>query len=103
MSREDNFFQNSLDNQLSGIIFNRQPFYWALLLRQRAFTRQHKGHLPASINVVKTVADSPSSIDIVKTVGMIQPTVSMFLRQWHLPGSINIVKTMSIHPVVLIL
>ena len=73
---------------------------WALLLlRQRAFTqqywycydraftRQHKRHLPGSINVVKTVADSPSSIDIVKTVGMIQPTVSMLLRQWHSPGT----------------
>ena len=89
---------------------------WALLLlRQRAFTqqywycydraftRQHKRHLPGSFNVVKTVADSPSNIDIVKTVGMIQPTVLMLLRQWHSPGSINIVKTMGIHPVILIL
>ena len=50
------------------------------------------------------MADSPSSIDIVKTVGIIQPTVSMFLRQWHLPGSgINILKTVGIHLAVLML
>ena len=74
-----------------------------IIAKTEGIHQQHKGHLRGSINIVKTVADSPSSIDIVKTVGMIQPTVSMFLRQWHLPGSINIVKTMSIHPVVLIL
>ena len=75
----------------------------SILLRRQGIHQLHKGHLPGSINIVKTVADSPSSIDIVKTVGMIQPTVSMLLRQWHLPSSINIVKTMRIHPGVLIL
>lgn len=74
-----------------------------ILLRQRAFTRQHKGHLPGSINIVKTVADSPSNIDIVETGGMIQLTVSILLQQWHSPGSINVIKTVGIHPVVLIL
>ena len=75
----------------------------SILLRRQGIHQQHKGHLRGSINIVKTVADSPSSIDIVKTVGMIQPAVSMWLRQWHLPSSINIVKTMGIHPGVLIL